>query len=289
MKKFKKLIPAFCAMLVSAAMLGTSTYAWFSVNKEVTATDMSVIARANTQYFVVKDSLKGGAFSSDSGANNISVQLTTPAVGGIKNGEAETATKNVYPAAYTMKNLYLASDTAQQTVKVAEKNWYTGGVSADEQTTLDENSKFSTLTSLGVDEYATLSTSRNYFVGYKFYVGLADNTDSCEQKLEFTATTVENTNAAKVAGIAVKYSGTDTYDYVSYATTNAGTAVKTEKSYKFEAKNDTLSKTATYVEVIVFVYIDGTNTEVMSKNLKTGSTAEKLTGKIGVHVAAVDA
>ena len=33
MKKFKKLIPAFCAMLVSAAMLGTSTYAWFSVNK----------------------------------------------------------------------------------------------------------------------------------------------------------------------------------------------------------------------------------------------------------------
>ncbi len=285
MKKFKKLIPAFCAMLVSAAMLGTSTYAWFSVNKEVTATDMSVTARANTQYFVVKDSLTGNAFSSDSGANNTSVQLTNPSVGGIKNGDAETATKNVYPAAYTTEALSLASGTG---TGVEANNWYTGGVSADAQTS-DENSKFSTLTSLGADEYTTLSTSRNYFVGYKFYVGLADNTDSCEQKLEFTATTVENTNAAKVAGIAVKYSGTDTYDYVSYATTNAGTAVKTEKSYKFEAKNDTLSKTATYVEVIVFVYIDGTNTEVMSKNLKTGGTAEKLTGKIGVHVAAVDA
>ena len=285
MKKFKKLIPAFCAMLVSAAMLGTSTYAWFSVNKKVEANGMSVTARANTQYFVVKDSLNGGAFSSDSGADNISVNLTNPAVGGIKNGDAETATKNVYPAAYTTEALSLASGTG---TGVEANNWYTGGVSADAQIS-DENSKFSTLTSLGADEYTTLSTSRNYFVGYKFYVGLADNTDSCEQKLEFTATTVTDTNAAKVAGIAVKHSSASAYDYVSYATTNAGTAVKTAKAYKFEAKNDTLNKTATYVEVIVFVYIDGTNTEVMSKNLKTGGTAEKLTGKIGVHVAAVDA
>ena len=53
MKKFKKLIPAFCAMLVSAAMLGTSTYAWFSVNKKVEANNMSVTATPNTQYFVV--------------------------------------------------------------------------------------------------------------------------------------------------------------------------------------------------------------------------------------------
>ena len=285
MKKFKKLIPAFCAMLVSAAMLGTSTYAWFSVNKKVEANGMSVTAQANTQYFVVKDSLTGGAFSSDSGADNISVNLTTPAVGGIKNGDAETATKNVYPAAYTTEALSLASGTG---TGVEANNWYTGGVSADAQIS-DENSKFSTLTSLGADEYTTLSTSRNYFVGYKFYVGLADNTDSCEQKLEFTATTVSDTNAAKVAGIAVKHSSASDYDYVSYATTNAGTAVKTAKAYKFEAKNDTLTKTATYVEVIVFVYIDGTNTEVMSKNLKTGGTAEMLKGKIGVHVAAVDA
>ena len=52
MKKFKKLIPAFCAMLVSAAMLGTSTYAWFSVNKKVEANGMSVTAKVDTEYFV---------------------------------------------------------------------------------------------------------------------------------------------------------------------------------------------------------------------------------------------
>ena len=52
MKKFKKLIPAFCAMLVSAAMLGTSTYAWFSVNKKVEANGMSVTAKVDTEDFV---------------------------------------------------------------------------------------------------------------------------------------------------------------------------------------------------------------------------------------------
>lgn len=40
----KKLIPALCMLLIAAAMLGTSTYAWFSMNKTVTATGMQVKA-----------------------------------------------------------------------------------------------------------------------------------------------------------------------------------------------------------------------------------------------------
>lgn len=42
----KKLIPALCMLLVAAALLGTSTYAWFSMNTEVTATGMQVQAKA---------------------------------------------------------------------------------------------------------------------------------------------------------------------------------------------------------------------------------------------------
>ena len=40
----KKLIPALCMLLVAAALLGTSTYAWFSMNDTVTATGMQVKA-----------------------------------------------------------------------------------------------------------------------------------------------------------------------------------------------------------------------------------------------------
>lgn len=40
----KKLIPALCMLLVAATLLGTSTYAWFSMNKTVYADGMSVKA-----------------------------------------------------------------------------------------------------------------------------------------------------------------------------------------------------------------------------------------------------
>lgn len=54
MKKFRKLIPALCMLLVSALFVGTSTYAWFSMNKTVTATDMKVTAKSDNIYLQIK-------------------------------------------------------------------------------------------------------------------------------------------------------------------------------------------------------------------------------------------
>jgi hypothetical protein len=42
----KKLLPAFGMLMVSASMLATSTYAWFTMNKEVSVTNMQVKAKA---------------------------------------------------------------------------------------------------------------------------------------------------------------------------------------------------------------------------------------------------
>jgi len=46
MKKFKKLIPAVCMLLLATMLMGTTTYAWFSMNTQVTATNMQVRAVA---------------------------------------------------------------------------------------------------------------------------------------------------------------------------------------------------------------------------------------------------
>lgn len=272
MKKFKKLIPAFCAMLVSAAMLGTSTYAWFSVNKKVEAKGMSVTAQANTQYFVVLNSVDAG-FTTEGNNKTTTTTLTAPTAGGI-GGKSD----KVYPAAYTTDALSLA---AGGEAKVQANNWYTGGVSADEQTN-DENSQFTTLTTLGTDAVATFTDNTNYFVAYTFYVGLADKTDSCSAKLQFTAMT-DTTNVAKIAGFTVQSSeATAAAKYTSYAG-KTNEMVETDV-FNFVAKNDTT--TAKYVTVTVYVYIDGTNPEIMSKNLKNGGET-KLTGSIGVKVDAL--
>ena len=133
----------------------------------------------------------------------------------------------------------------------------------------------------------TVKTKTNYFVGYKFYVGLADDTASCTQALSFESVETEN-SVVKIAGITVKSAGngvTATEEYVPFAATSA--TKKTTSAYEFVAKDSKNSgtNTAKYVEVVVYVYIDGTNTDIMSENLKTANQT-KLTGSIGVKVTA---
>ena len=55
MKLTKKLLPAFGMLLLSACMMVTSTFAWFSMNDTVKATNMSISARGNQIYLQIID------------------------------------------------------------------------------------------------------------------------------------------------------------------------------------------------------------------------------------------
>lgn len=71
MKKFKKLIPALCMLLISAVLMGTSTYAWFSMNKTVTAGGMSVTANSDSAYLIIRtgETLSGSANNASANVN----------------------------------------------------------------------------------------------------------------------------------------------------------------------------------------------------------------------------
>lgn len=56
MKKFRKLIPALCMLLISAMLMGTSTYAWFSMNTTVTAGGMQVTASTSKNLVISTNS-----------------------------------------------------------------------------------------------------------------------------------------------------------------------------------------------------------------------------------------
>ncbi|MEG9430409.1 MAG: hypothetical protein VZQ61_05775 [Christensenellaceae bacterium] len=51
-KSLRKLIPAFVMMVVTMALLGTSTFAWFSMNNKVTVTGMEVSTRVSNSIFI---------------------------------------------------------------------------------------------------------------------------------------------------------------------------------------------------------------------------------------------
>ena len=57
--KFKILIPALCMLLVSAVLMGTSTFAWFSMNKEVSANNLSITAQADNPYLLISTAEDG--------------------------------------------------------------------------------------------------------------------------------------------------------------------------------------------------------------------------------------
>lgn len=63
----KKLIPAIALLLVSAVLMGTSTFAWFSMNKTVTASSMSITATSNSPYLVISET-ESGTYDTDAAA-----------------------------------------------------------------------------------------------------------------------------------------------------------------------------------------------------------------------------
>ncbi|MDY2851679.1 MAG: hypothetical protein SOV55_06130 [Candidatus Borkfalkiaceae bacterium] len=69
MKKFKKIIPALCMLLVSAVLLGSSTYAWFSLNNKVTVTGMQVSTKVDNN-LLIADSTEGTVKAAENAFGN---------------------------------------------------------------------------------------------------------------------------------------------------------------------------------------------------------------------------
>jgi hypothetical protein len=55
MKLSRKLIPAFAMLLVSAVLMSTASFAWFSMNKDVTVSNISVSAKSDSIFLQIKD------------------------------------------------------------------------------------------------------------------------------------------------------------------------------------------------------------------------------------------
>lgn len=252
MKKFKKLIPAFCAMLVSAAMLGTSTYAWFSVNKEVTATDMSVTAVADTQYFLIST-------TADFSGKNLSTVLTTAQMTqkGINN-EAK-----VYPAAY-----------GKVEGTITENSWYTANVD-----TVGTNIVKATKIEAPAGEGKKVYQNNQYFVGYSFYVGLAENSADYNETLKVLA--VNSEKGAKIAAVQFQAMtiGTEPSVDGEFLPVEDTTETSTTGGLASKQKYELSATSKKCVKITVYVFINGE-----ADNIKNGST--ELTGKVGIKVGA---
>lgn len=176
MKKFKKLIPALCMLLVSAVMLGSTTYAWFSMNKTATASGMNVTATSNEQFFVISNT--------NTLATETKITSVTKTAGGVTDAahNITAADNKVYPVAFV-------SGDAPTGVN---KPWYTARSNSRDDHTMAEG------TAIGVDTGAT-----DYMLTYTLYIGLSSDSQAQTSKVKVTATITGE------AGVAIQIGTTD--------------------------------------------------------------------------------
>jgi hypothetical protein len=72
--KARKLLPALAMLTVSAISLSSATYAWFTMNKEVTVTGMSMRTKVSENLLISPDTLTSTAINADNTFNNSLVQ-----------------------------------------------------------------------------------------------------------------------------------------------------------------------------------------------------------------------
>lgn len=163
MKKFKKLIPALAMLLVSASMMGTSTFAWFSMNREVSATSMEVRAVAE-QGILINEV----AAAADTNWDNVATANQT----------ASTAASLLYPASTADgATWYHAASTKSSSAAAAASGQKSDDIVGDYETlgslvAITSMTKSATAGSEAKRETmgASATATAGYYVHYEYYL-----------------------------------------------------------------------------------------------------------------------
>ena len=153
MKKMKKLFPALCLLLVSATLLGTSTYAWFSMNSTVTATGMEIKAKTSKNLLISKESNANFGLSVDLQNSTTTMQPATSSNGknfykttknadsysnyeitGLVNADLSAATSDTH---YQKNTVYLKSESETESFS----KFYVSGITSEGFTALGDLAK----------------------------------------------------------------------------------------------------------------------------------------------------
>ena len=133
----KKLMPAAMMLAVSASMLGTSTYAWFTMNREVTVTGMQVNTTVGSNLMIAKTTTDATTALTDADFKTSDVDILSALLEPVStiNGEDffYTDTANVDGRGDAMADTYIEYDPSD---------------------TSDFNSKYETTGAIGYKDYA---------------------------------------------------------------------------------------------------------------------------------------
>ena len=242
MKKSLKLIPAIVMLLISAILVSTSTFAWFSMNTTVRATGMQVTAKSNNTFLLIgtdndADVIQSGKLQTVpmTVADSNALVFPSKPITGSDAGVISAAT--------------MTAATAGDPTK-----WYTA-YSPDP----------AAATSGGTVWDAHVLSSGNfseYVIQRTVYLTLADGSDHAHQL------TVKLENVAN--GLPVSSSGATVNDAVRIlvvAGNNSCTLSNATQTGNLYDTADTTLTDSTVVRVDIYIYYDGSVDSVYTNNI----------------------
>lgn len=234
----KQLMAAIAMVLVAAVALGSSTYAWFVTNNKVDATTTNISAQSNAAFMTIHTGATGA-----SGVDTTSVSTTLGADTKLYPatfGEETGSTKGKFMTGYGTK-------LADGTLKGALKTVGTNGTPDEADTNtyalkeqFNISSKGQNLSDLMVESVVT-------------------KTDADAEQLLKTALRVLVTNS-------------DASAWVVYGLNSDGTAYEVKLSSDSGNANVALGNVTAGEDTLVNVYLyyEGKDTNIMTKNLQDG-------------------
>lgn len=226
MKKFRKLVPALCMLLISAVLLGTSTFAWFSMNTTVTATGMQVTAKTNHTYLLISKTNDKVALQTDPDANDTKVTY-------------EAAASKLAPSAHDAFETTGASTAAATVGK-----WFTAQGSDPSKSDMKTDTK------------KTLTNFDGYVLTETVYITVTkDSADAKNLKVKATITNNTAAPATDIAPLKVLVVCGD--NYVEFDSTELEDASKVLAA---TISKDVLTK------VDIYIYYDGNHANVTTNN-----------------------
>ncbi len=234
MKATRKLIPAIAMLLISAVMMSTATFAWFSTNSQVSANSLIVSAKADTTFLVI-----GNTEDEVKVANYQVIDIKAPAASGTEGV--------LIPIAFDETTIGI--DDAALNGKF---RWYTATAAERDDEVMDADTK------------KTASPADGYVLKRTFYFTIADGfvpaTGLKLASVDVNAESASKEYANCISVVAVPKDSTDWKNANAYDASTGKVTANTALHANLDSD--------TVVAVDVYVFIDGDHANVYTDNIK---------------------
>ena len=304
MKKFKKLIPAICLLLVSLMLLSTASYAWFSMNSKVNVTGMEVKTTVSDNLLIADDVISSTSKQPEGNFGTVLSQVKKGFLAPVSTVDG----KNFY---YTStQNVRASGDAIADTYYSYSSSGLAAASSASYANAFSENSN---ITKAKVASYVGSEGPAQGYLEYVFQLKAMNLTDANEAikltqlEIEY-AQASDEVDACKAFRVAVFVqditsatpiadAGTLTAIYTVSGSTNftSGKAVDStttldDVTYASAAVDvATVAPGTSYYKVVVRLWLEGEDTTCNNDTFMalTGSWTFKIQLTLGTDATAV--